>query len=545
MSLARQALNELAAMYKYDQELKSQRLIESDNREWESAETAKQHYRKEISKLEEREFSLQDKISSSGYAVDKLAQTKSGEALLNASLDELKGTASDYRSNIENLISLQSDITSAVEQGKQWEKEFGAAIKAGEDELWKNYMLEDKEIGIAMKTLSDEDQEKYKSANMQRALRQGLTTLKDAKILSDSDISMKATAKQIEAAEFSLAQGKLESARGTLDYAEKQNTGMITQLGLHAQSNFNMGGLSLHDMQTLDADDLNDAWEDFYKRYPSMIDEAKAFISGVTGATAAGINPAMFVVQFQSAAYSDFLQLEELENKLEIAAEENGKTLKEYIANLPSKDPTKKELKRLKNKTAGYLELGLYKGGKDLLDKSFQMIQMRNEIKTKQLTLDVTSANEIQAEGFSLDLDHYSPDSFEHLSEGQIRDIEISLAALSSMGPKQRVKIADDDLKLIVGELSDKLSALESLGFTDFKEYDILKKELRTRSFTYNSIINQSKIEAASAKLDEMLEKAAEATGISVELLEKQWRKKAMQQTPWSSQRKTSSGRMY
>lgn len=411
--------------------------------------------------LREQKFNLMDQLK--GYKIPEEI-TQAGSNLLDGTLGGYESSIDDTRDDIDALYESLNEIEAGKQYAKTVSNQYGAAIKANEDKLFKDYMAEGditvgeggkligtSEMAILLEDLRKKDPtqlEKLKGDNYRQAVLSSLRTMEEAKDLEAKDTQIKSLATNIEAAEDNIRKNNFTFAVEQLTNADKQARQIMKQHSLVTKSNFayTADGVrySLTDLKSYAGTDLDKFIEiktDFLKN-PSnaaISAEADAFISGIQEATVMGMDDSEFVVRFEKSAWDTLIELNDLKDNLVLMANGEGYTgtrdqkINQILGKLPASDKTKLGFKRLQAKSKGFEQLGMYKAGSAQLDRSSGIINLHNLIELDMLNLDMITAEDIADKG----LQYPDPEDIEssdkiNMTPEMLKNIEWSMEFLQN-----------------------------------------------------------------------------------------------------------------
>ena len=267
-----------------------------------------------------------------GYNLPEYTVTQGGGELFGATSEGYEEKTSVLESNMEQLSRSLSSIADAQDFAKEQADQYGDIIKAGEDEAWKDYLLEGGlqlgpegeivgtgEMAEWLKVQTPETMEKLKGANYRRALLGGLRTIEEAKNLEAIDLQMSTAKLSLEATRLNIAKNEFEYSVAQLNEFDKQTGDIYKNTALSTKANFRYvaDGIAysitdLFSTAATDIDDFIDIKQGFLEDSSNyaIAHEAEAFISGIQQAAASGMDDSEFVVKFQKGAYDNYMQLQ-------------------------------------------------------------------------------------------------------------------------------------------------------------------------------------------------------------------------------------------
>jgi len=517
--------------------------------------------------LQERLFNLEDQMI--GYELPYSKTTTSdGADLITGTVGDLKTGIGQKSEQIGQIQQALSEIEAAKDYAGGLADEYGSLIKAGKDELWRDYLLEGDitmgeggelvgtgEMAVYLETLrtgtpgQKEQYEKLKDANYRRAMLSSLRTIEEAKNLEAIDVQLDAAKLNMESTRLTISKNEFEYSVAQLDQLDEQVGDIYINTALSAKANFRYisDGVAysitdLFSKAAIDIDAFIDIKQDFLNdplNY-AIAHEAEAFISGIQQAAASGMEDSEFVVRFQKAAYDNYIQLQNLTETLMSNVSRENRSLKEFLEALPDSDNTKATYKRLNDKHTGYKRLGLFRSGPEMLDRTAQVVNMHNEAQAIRLGLDASTAGHIAEHGLGLrEPEDYSPTG--DMTPKMQQDLEVALATLASYTPSADPavvgtsavfdqKISADSTQL--SQVNASLDALQAIGMGRSPDAIALRNEISDLTQQISSDKMTKAFAAQSAEMfpgtyytslggriitEEEIQQAADATGKTVE----------------------------
>ena len=404
-----------------------------------------------------REATLEDQISALG-GLSQETQTKPAAEIMKMASTDLFQEIKTTGSNIDKLLGIKSEIAEASIFAKDQSDLYGGLIKAGEDEAWKDYLLEGgldigpqgELVGTGEMKLWLEKQtpatiEKLKSENYRRSLLSSLRTIEEAKELVSVDQQISVNNASIAAAEMQLTQGNYDMFNKILDRNDIVFGDIYKQQGLAIASGINVGGLGLKDLQNMDTDDYSDLMEDITEKYPSVTQELSTFFNTIAVGGQLGVDVTESLTRAQSRAYEDFLQLNNMYEEIyenavpgssfNPALDEHKKVVEQQIGDFKRGDKSYLEIKRLENKVKGYQAIGIYNTGIPRMERSFSVIQAHNEQENLRLSADSEEWEKVSKKGYPVNLEVYEPKNMYEMPEQDWTNLQTSLAALKATTP--------------------------------------------------------------------------------------------------------------
>ena len=435
--------------------------------------------------LRQRKTALEDEMR--GYTLPY--QTKTGGEMISGTLESYEQGSQAMLTKIDQLTQSLALIADAKSFAGKQADEYGALIKAPEGEGFRDYMLEGTiergpadtgealsgtgEMALWLGKQSPQTLQKMQDPNFQRSFERSLRSVEEAKTLQQIDQQIYTGIQQAEAAELAIKQGKYNFAIQINEEFEK-NMGEIyknTSLSIRTDFQYISDGVryKIPDLQALAATDVDKFMKVKEKFLNDPInrpiaDEADAFISGIETAAAAGLDPSEWAVRFQFRAYEEFIKLEDYKLRLTKEGKLQDRSLKEMMAYMPN-GQTQREITRLKARVSGFKRLGLYKASKEMLDRTYAVVQMHNEQQAKRLAMDIEGSARVSDEGLGLSpIEEYSPKYYDQLTPKELKDLEWSFEAINSTpgGP------GDDGggAPATLGEKAMTVPAIKALGWT-------------------------------------------------------------------------------
>jgi len=505
-------------------------------REFQSGQTELTIAANQYNTLQQRLFSLEDEMK--GYTLP-YEQTAAGGELISGKLADYQSGVSGTASKISQIQQSLSLIQGAKDFAGEQADLYGGLIKAGEDEVWRDYLLEgglevDPEGEIVgtgemaewLKVQTPETIDKLKDANYRRAMLTSLRTIEDAKNLEAIDLQLNTLTQQIETSKHALREQKFTHAVAQHEEMEGQIGEIYKNVALSVKSSFRYVSdelvYDLPSLLTIAATEPSDFLEikSNFLSDPANYDiahEAEQFLSGIQTAAISDIDDAEYVSRFAKQAYDDFLLLKEYEAEITAEAALENKTAAELYRTLPSTDVTKIAIERLRAKQKGYKNLGLYDMGMAMLDRASAIVSMHNDQQALRLNIDVEEADRISREGLGLqDIETYYPSNQEYMTPKMQRDLDWSLESLKAADPDtSRNSIASLEQSVEAAKAS--LSSLEVIGVTSGVLYDELRSNLSNAQFELNKGVGAENIAEFNRILEENITNAASVTGKSVE----------------------------
>tara|TARA_Y100000310_G_scaffold210434_1_gene211060 strand:+ start:1279 stop:3111 length:1833 start_codon:yes stop_codon:yes gene_type:complete len=418
-------------------------------------------------------------------------KTKKGAEMISGTMESYEVGAKSELTKIDQITQSLGLIADAKTFAGTQADLHGDIIAAGEDELWRDYMLEG---GITvgeggeltgtgempkyletLRTGTEGQQAQYellKQENYRQSFERSLRSIEEAKNLQQIDQQIYTNIQQAEAAELAIRQGDYAFAIKQNEEFERNMGEMYKNVSLSLRTEFQYisGGIryKLPDLVAYAASDLNEfikIKEKFLKdpANAAIADEADAFISGIETAAAAKLDPAEWSVRFQARAYEEFLKLEEYKKRLTKEGKLQDKSLNEMMTDMPQGE-TQREITRLKARVSGFKRLGLYKADIATLNRVYSMVQMHNDQQAKRLAMDIEISGKVSEEGLGLaPIQDYGPKYYEHLTTKEIKDLEWSFEALNAVPGEEG---GAGGAPATIGAKAMSIPAIAALGWT-------------------------------------------------------------------------------
>jgi len=523
----------------------------------------------------QRLATLEDEFVAEGFKLPEHHKTSGFPLLKDITKEGYQAGLEDTFQRIEDINKERAVIQAGRDFAAAQETIHGGIRKAGEEEAWKDFMLEGniefdplkpegqqftgtEEMAAWLNELSPAQKKELKSENYRRAFLKGRRTLEEAQAAAATGLSLEVNRTTMalnvlnsEKATMEIREGNYDAGMKRFDRAEKDLEDMIFEAGKGVLSRLNMvtadGKYSINYLQMLeDPDEYTEIMEDFMEANPEVAEEILAIKDNFILSSTMGTDWTESVVRAQARAYEDFLEARQMEMSL---GEGDHALGKERIDKLPLSDKTKSRYTYLTKRIEQFKRAGMYGSGinavetETILVNSYEVIKAKDKLSEDRLGADAEYLSLIANKGYPIELDDFAPVYYEGMTSADQEELLKSLALLKSI--KDTDGADPTDASLLVKSLTEKVGVLKSLGFTRFEEYENLVKELQSVTFDYNRLANQARINEATENLDRMLDEAAKNTGIDKDLLVKQWQLNALKQIPWGPERRTSAGRMY
>ena len=523
----------------------------------------------------QRLATLEDEFVAEGFKLPEHHKTSGFPLLKDITKEGYQAGLEDTFQRIEDINKERAVIQAGRDFAAAQETIHGGIRKAGEEEAWKDFMLEGniefdplkpegqqftgtEEMAAWLNELSPAQKKELKSENYRRAFLKGRRTLEEAQAAAATGLSLEVNRTTMalnvlnsEKATMEIREGNYDAGMKRFDRAEKDLEDMIFEAGKGVLSRLNMvtadGKYSINYLQMLeDPDEYTEIMEDFMEANPEVAEEILAIKDNFILSSTMGTDWTESVVRAQARAYEDFLEARQMEMSL---GEGDHALGKERIDKLPLSDKTKSRYTYLTKRIEQFKRAGMYGSGinavetETILVNSYEVIKAKDKLSEDRLGADAEYLSLIANKGYPIELDDFAPVYYEGMTSADQEELLKSLALLKSI--KDTDGADPTDASLLVKSLTEKVGVLKSLGFTRFEEYENLVKELQSVTFDYNRLANQARINEATENLDRMLDEAAKTTGIDKDLLVKQWQLNALKQIPWGPERRTSAGRMY
>ena len=522
----------------------------------------------------QRLATLEDEFVAEGFKLPEHHKTSGFPLLKDITKEGYQAGLEDTFQRIEDINKERAVIQAGRDFAAAQETIHGGIRKAGEEEAWKDFMLEGniefdplkpegqqftgtEEMAAWLNELSPAQKKELKSENYRRAFLEGRRTLEEAQAAAATGLSLEVNRTTMalnvlnsEKATMEIREGNYDAGMKRFDRAEKDLEDMIFEAGKGVLSRLNMvtadGKYSINYLQMLeDPDEYTEIMEDFMEANPEVAEEILAIKDNFILSSTMGTDWTESVVRAQARAYEDFLEARQMEMSL---GEGDHALGKERIDKLPLSDKTKSRYTYLTKRIEQFKRAGMYGSGinavetETILVNSYEVIKAKDKLSEDRLGADAEYLSLIANKGYPIELDDFAPVYYEGMTSADQEELLKSLALLKSI--KDTDGADPTDASLLVKSLTEKVGVLKSLGFTRFEEYENLVKELQSVTFDYNRLANQARINEATENLDRMLDEAAKNTGIDKDLLVKQWQLNALKQIPWRPERRTSAGRM-
>ena len=523
----------------------------------------------------QRLATLEDEFVAEGFKLPEHHKTSGFPLLKDITKEGYQAGLEDTFQRIEDINKERAVIQAGRDFAAAQETIHGGIRKAGEEEAWKDFMLEGniefdplkpegqqftgtEEMAAWLNELSPAQKKELKSENYRRAFLEGRRTLEEAQAAAATGLSLEVNRTTMalnvlnsEKATMEIREGNYDAGMKRFDRAEKDLEDMIFEAGKGVLSRLNMvtadGKYSINYLQMLeDPDEYTEIMEDFMEANPEVAEEILAIKDNFILSSTMGTDWTESVVRAQARAYEDFLEARQMEMSL---GEGDHALGKERIDKLPLSDKTKSRYTYLTKRIEQFKRAGMYGSGinavetETILVNSYEVIKAKDKLSEDRLGADAEYLSLIANKGYPIELDDFAPVYYEGMTSADQEELLKSLALLKSI--KDTDGADPTDASLLVKSLTEKVGVLKSLGFTRFEEYENLVKELQSVTFDYNRLANQARINEATENLDRMLDEAAKTTGIDKDLLVKQWQLNALKKIPWGPERRTSAGRMY
>jgi len=523
----------------------------------------------------QRLATLEDEFVAEGFKLPEHHKTSGFPLLKDITKEGYQAGLEDTFQRIEDINKERAVIQAGRDFAAAQETIHGGIRKAGEEEAWKDFMLEGniefdplkpegqqftgtEEMAAWLNELSPAQKKELKSENYRRAFLKGRRTLEEAQAAAATGLSLEVNRTTMalnvlnsEKATMEIREGNYDAGMKRFDRAEKDLEDMIFEAGKGVLSRLNMvtadGKYSINYLQMLeDPDEYTEIMEDFMEANPEVAEEILAIKDNFILSSTMGTDWTESVVRAQARAYEDFLEARQMEMSL---GEGDHALGKERIDKLPVSDKTKSRYTYLTKRIEQFKRAGMYGSGinavetETILVNSYEVIKAKDKLSEDRLGADAEYLSLIANKGYPIELDDFAPVYYEGMTSADQEELLKSLALLKSI--KDTDGADPTDASLLVKSLTEKVGVLKSLGFTRFEEYENLVKELQSVTFDYNRLANQARINEATENLDRMLDEAAKNTGIDKDLLVKQWQLNALKKIPWGPERRTSAGRMY
>ena len=523
----------------------------------------------------QRLATLEDEFVAEGFKLPEHHKTSGFPLLKDITKEGYQAGLEDTFQRIEDINKERAVIQAGRDFAAAQETIHGGIRKAGEEEAWKDFMLEGniefdplkpegqqftgtEEMAAWLNELSPAQKKELKSENYRRAFLKGRRTLEEAQAAAATGLSLEVNRTTMalnvlnsEKATMEIREGNYDAGMKRFDRAEKDLEDMIFEAGKGVLSRLNMvtadGKYSINYLQMLeDPDEYTEIMEDFMEANPEVAEEILAIKDNFINSSKMGTDWTESVVRAQARAYEDFLEARQMEMSL---GEGDHALGKERIDKLPLSDKTKSRYTYLTKRIEQFKRAGMYGSGinavetETILVNSYEVIKAKDKLSEDRLGADAEYLSLIANKGYPIELDDFAPVYYEGMTSADQEELLKSLALLKSI--KDTDGADPTDASLLVKSLTEKVGVLKSLGFTRFEEYENLVKELQSVTFDYNRLANQARINEATENLDRMLDEAAKNTGIDKDLLVKQWQLNALKKIPWGPERRTSAGRMY
>jgi len=492
--------NTLLNLYSLNQQIARDAYEKNEQREWQAGQNllTREHQAQqnqlsiaaeEYRSLRDRKYKLEDELK--GYKLP-YEQTATGMDMVSTTRDGINQGIEDTSSQIQQLMGSLQVISEGADFAKGKADQYGALIKASEDEEWRDKLLEgditeDKDGNLVgsgemveflnqLKTENPTAYEQLKKANYRKSFLSKLRTAEEAIALQVSEEQLVTADLQQEAAETAINANNFALFQAKNEEFEKNWGEIVKHQALNFTAQFRYGAYSMMDLVALGAEDpdkLIEIKEEFAELYPNINHEANKFLSGIQQAQANGLDGSKFVVDFYAKAYQDYLDLDEFKVELEEAGKLVSLSYKQMYDNLPLKDATRMEIDRLTAKVNGYKDLGMYEAGIDQMNHMYAISKMHDKQQGMRLTANVKEHEQVAGYGLELgEVETYYPEQYQHMSAPKRLELEKSLAFISATrNPGAREVVATDTGGFDVVPSKSELDVFGDLPETKDKDY--------------------------------------------------------------------------
>jgi hypothetical protein len=520
----------------------------------------------------QRLATLEDELSVAGYQLPEESKTSSFGEVKDRTVGGYKSALQDTLTSIEQVNKEKALIQAGRDFAKTQEDLYGGLVTAGEDEAWKDFMLEGnieyhpsqpegqqftgtEEMANWLNKLSLRELDQLKNYNFRQAFIRGRRGLEEANKLNAERSGIALNNVQILGAGKKIIEGDYDLGMKIFADVERDYDNRMFQAGLEVLSSLNMvtadGQYSINYLQMLeDPDEYIEIMEDFIEANPEIATEIISIKDRFILAKQEGVDWSESVLRAQANAYSDFLEA----NQIELTMGDGDKDVGvEKIKQLPLNDKTRMKYDLLKKRVNQFKRAGLYGGGQSpqeieaRLTRSYELIEAKDKLFQDRIEADMEYLSLIAKEGYPVELSDFTPNITDDITAEQAEEMQISLSLLASMKKTGEGGADPIDAGKLIETLTKKLGTLEAAGLTGLDQYWELVRQLQTTEIDLNKFVNKQRVKEATDKIDKMLDDASEMTGIPKDILIEEHKRVQSQQIPWSEQgrRRTSAGKLF
>ena len=489
----------------------------------------------------QRLATLEDELAVEGYQLPKTSKTTGFGDIKDKTKEGYELALQDTLTSIGQVNREKALIKAGQRFIRSQEDLYGGLVTAGEEEAWKDFMLEGGltydpdqpedqqfagtgEMAGWLNELSEEDLDRLKSENFRRAVLEGRRSMEEAQAAAAAgqqfEVNRTAIAfskLQIEKATNEIREGNYDAGMKIFADVEKDYDDRMLQAGLGVLSSLNMvtadGQYSINYLQMLeDPDEYIEIMEDFIEANPEIATEIIAIKDRFILAKQEEVDWSESVLRTQANAYSDFLEARTIEEALGEGDRSRGI---KAIRRLPASDPTKSRYTYLETRINQFKKAGLYGSGRNVkemeanLVNAYQLIGAKDKLFQDRIEADMEYLSKIAKEGYPVELSDFAPVSYEDMTPEEREELLVSLALVASYPD------AEVDIEFVqsIEEIEAEIQALRDAGITHQKYYTPLLRRKQAlekeRRETQMQQIEQEQLEA-----DREL---SASTGISVE----------------------------
>ena len=489
----------------------------------------------------QRLATLEDELAVEGYQLPKTSKTTGFGDIKDKTKEGYELALQDTLTSIGQVNREKALIKAGQRFIRSQEDLYGGLVTAGEEEAWKDFMLEGGltydpdqpedqqfagtgEMAGWLNELSEEDLDRLKSENFRRAVLEGRRSMEEAQAAAAAgqqfEVNRTAIAfskLQIEKATNEIREGNYDAGMKIFADVEKDYDDRMLQAGLGVLSSLNMvtadGQYSINYLQMLeDPDEYIEIMEDFIEANPEIATEIIAIKDRFILAKQEEVDWSESVLRTQANAYSDFLEARTIEEALGEGDRSRGI---KAIRRLPASDPTKSRYTYLETRINQFKKAGLYGSGRNVkemeanLVNAYQLIGAKDELFQDRIEADMEYLADIAKEGYPVELSDFAPVSYEDMTPGEREELLVSLALVASYPD------AEVDIEFVqsIEEIEAEIQALRDAGITHQKYYTPLLRRKQALEKEHRETQMQQ-IEQEQLEADREL---SASTGISVE----------------------------
>ncbi len=485
----------------------------------------------------QRLATLEDELAVEGYQLPKTSKTTGFGDIKDKTKEGYELALQDTLTSIGQVNRERALIKAGQRFIRSQEDLYGGLVTAGEEEAWKDFMLEGGltydpdqpedqqfagtgEMAGWLNELSDEDLDRLKSENFRRAVLEGRRSMEEAQAAAAAgqqfEVNRTAIAfskLQIEKATNEIREGNYDAGMKRFTDAEKDLKDRIFALGKNVLSDLNLEGYGINYLTMLeDPDEYKDIMEDFIENNPEIAQEMRSIIDNFSLSVRLETDWSEPVLRAQANAYSDFLEARTIEEAL--GEGDRSKGIK-AIRRLPASDPTKSRYTYLETRINQFKKAGLYGSGRNVkemeanLVNAYQLIGAKDELHGDRLAADIEYLADIAKEGYPVELSDFAPVSYEDMTPEEREELLVSLALVASYPD------AEVDIEFVqsIEEIEAEIQALRDAGITHQKYYTPLLRRKQALEKEHRETQMQQ-IEQEQLEADREL---SASTGISVE----------------------------